>query len=66
MNRNKNLSKNENKNPLPTDEITCGNNIEILRTFPDECIDLTVTSPPYDKLRDYKGFSFQFGGRVFQ
>ena len=24
-----------------------GSNVEILKTFPDECIDLTVTSPPY-------------------
>jgi site-specific DNA-methyltransferase (adenine-specific) len=26
----------------------------------DDYIDLTVTSPPYDDLRDYKGYSFQF------
>lgn len=26
----------------------------------DNFIDLTVTSPPYDKLRDYKGYSFDF------
>jgi len=29
-------------------------------TFPNECIDLTVTSPPYDNLRTYKGFVFDF------
>ena len=23
-------------------------------------VDLTVTSPPYDNLRDYKGYSFDF------
>lgn len=28
--------------------------------FPDECVDLTVTSPPYDELRDYKGYTFDF------
>ncbi len=28
--------------------------------MPDECIDLTVTSPPYDTLRDYKGYHFDF------
>lgn len=28
--------------------------------FPDDCVDLTVTSPPYDKLRDYKGYDFDF------
>jgi site-specific DNA-methyltransferase (adenine-specific) len=26
----------------------------------DNLVDLTVTSPPYDNLRDYKGYSFQF------
>lgn len=28
--------------------------------MPDCFIDLTVTSPPYDNLRDYKGYSFDF------
>lgn len=28
--------------------------------MPDNYIDLTVTSPPYDNLRDYKGYSFDF------
>lgn len=31
-----------------------------LRKLPDECIDLTVTSPPYDNLRTYNGYSFDF------
>jgi site-specific DNA-methyltransferase (adenine-specific) len=31
-----------------------------MRSFPDECIDLTVTSPPYDNLRDYEGYTFDF------
>lgn len=31
-----------------------------LQTLPSESIDLTVTSPPYDNLRDYKGYSFDF------
>lgn len=26
----------------------------------DECIDLVVTSPPYDAIRDYKGFTFDY------
>ena len=29
-----------------------------MRLLPSECIDLTVTSPPYDDLRNYKGYSF--------
>ena len=28
--------------------------------MPDNFVDLTVTSPPYDNLRDYKGYSFPF------
>lgn len=28
---------------------------ELLKDFPSECIDLVVTSPPYDDLRDYGG-----------
>ncbi len=32
-----------------------GDNVEILRSFPSESIDLTVTSPPYDSLRTYGG-----------
>jgi len=31
-----------------------------LKTFNDECIDLTVTSPPYDNLRTYKGHTWDF------
>lgn len=40
---------------MKLNQIISGNNIDILKTFPDECIDLTVTSPPYDLLRNYKG-----------
>jgi hypothetical protein len=28
--------------------------------MPDNSIDLTVTSPPYDDLRNYNGYSFDF------
>jgi len=37
-----------------------GDNVEVIRTIPDGVIDLTVTSPPYDNLRDYNGYSFDF------
>ncbi|MBA4542026.1 site-specific DNA-methyltransferase [Thermoactinomyces daqus] len=36
-------------------------NVRGLRELvPDDSIDLTVTSPPYDNLRTYNGFSFDF------
>jgi len=35
-------------------------NIEGMKLLDDNCIDLTVTSPPYDKLRKYDGFEWDF------
>lgn len=43
------LNKNYHENCLHT-----------MGRMPNEFLDLTVTSPPYDKLRDYKGFKFPF------
>ncbi len=37
-----------------------GNCIEVMRDFEPNTIDLTVTSPPYDDLRNYKGYTFPF------
>lgn len=39
-------------------KIYCGSCQTILKNFPDNYFDLTVTSPPYDKIRDYNGFQF--------
>ena len=47
---------------LPINQIICGDNVETLRGFPGDCIDLTVTSPPYDNLRTYGGHSWDFEG----
>lgn len=41
-------------------EILQGNNIDVLRGLPGESIDLTVTSPPYDDLREYNGFNVDY------
>jgi DNA modification methylase len=40
--------------------IICGDNVTVLSDFPAACIDLTVTSPPYDNLRLYNGFTWDF------
>ena len=37
-----------------------GNCVEVMKKFDDNFIDLTLTSPPYDNLRTYKGFVFPF------
>ena len=34
--------------------------IQTMNRMPDNFIDLTVTSPPYDNLRTYNGYSFDF------
>jgi DNA modification methylase len=36
------------------------NCLETMGKMPDEFVDLTVTSPPYDNLRKYNGYSFDF------
>ena len=34
--------------------------VEFMDAMPADCVDLVVTSPPYDNLRDYKGYKFDF------
>lgn len=34
--------------------------VEGMKLLPDSFVDLTVTSPPYDNLRNYNGFSWDF------
>lgn len=37
-----------------------GNCIDVMKKFDTSSIDLTLTSPPYDNLRTYKGYTFPF------
>ena len=41
-------------------KIINGNCVEIMKSLEENSIDLTVTSPPYDNLRNYKGYVFPF------
>jgi len=41
-------------------QIICGDHLKILPEIPDNIIHLTVTSPPYDDLRDYEGYKFDY------
>jgi DNA modification methylase len=43
-------------------KIICGDCLEVMKGIPDNSIDLTVTSPPYDNLRTYNGYVFDFEG----
>jgi len=41
-----------------------GNCVNVMREFKENSIDLTLTSPPYDNLRAYKGYVFPFNAIV--
>ncbi|MCK5127595.1 MAG: site-specific DNA-methyltransferase [candidate division Zixibacteria bacterium] len=41
-------------------KIYCEDCLDTMSRMPDNFIDLTVTSPPYDNLRAYRGYSFDF------
>lgn len=49
---------------MRTNYIECCDNVIGLKRLPDACIDLTVTSPPYDNLRTYKGFTWDEEGLI--
>ena len=38
---------------LPLNKIVCSDILVFLKTLPDDCIDMVITSPPYWGLRDY-------------
>ena len=42
--------------------IVCGDCVDVMKSLDDESVDLVVTSPPYDNLRTYNGYDFDFEG----
>lgn len=52
---------------MELNKIYCGDSYNILKAFPDECIDLVVTSPPYGNMRKYTGeseWNFEFFQKI--
>ena len=45
---------------MEINNVYCGNCIELMKELPNNYVNLTVTSSPYDNLRKYKGYSFNF------
>lgn len=43
-------------------DLRCGDSSCVLKELEDSSIDMVMTSPPYDNLRNYKGYSFNFEG----
>ena len=45
---------------LELDKISCMDCVEGMKLLDNESVDLVITSPPYDNLRTYNGFSWDF------
>lgn len=45
---------------MELNKIYIENNIDTCKRLPDNCIDMILCSPPYDSLRTYNGYSFDF------
>lgn len=41
-------------------KIAQGDCVNIMQTFDESSVDLVITSPPYDNLRKYNGYTFNF------
>jgi DNA modification methylase len=50
----------------PGIEIYCGDCMDVMQGMEDGSVDLTVTSPPYDDLRNYDGYLFDFKNIAIQ
>ena len=49
---------------LELNKIYCMDNVQGMKQLDNESVDLVVTSPPYDSLRNYNGFSFDLDGII--
>lgn len=45
---------------IGTNRIIQGECLSVMKTLPENSIDLVLTSPPYDNIRNYEGYSFDF------
>lgn len=45
---------------MEKNQIYCWDSVELLKEIDDNSVDLTVTSPPYDNLRDYEWYEFDY------
>jgi DNA modification methylase len=51
---------------IEVNKVYCGNCAEVMKEIDDGVIDLVVTSPPYDQLRAYEGYVFDYKAIVNQ
>src|SRR5207253_1387312 len=57
----RNIEEQENKSSkIELNNIYNENCLDTMKRMPDNFVDMTLTSPPYDDLRNYNGYSFEF------
>src|ERR1017187_8806108 len=44
------------------EQVIQGDCLEVMKEMAENSVDMVLTSPPYDNLRDYKGYTFDFEG----
>lgn len=55
--------------PYDINSIYCEDCVNAMKKMPNDCIDLVVTSPPYDAIRNYNGYCFNLhdtGEQIFR
>ena len=45
---------------IDINKIYCEDHLKTMARMPDDFVDMVLTSPPYDDLREYKGYTFDF------
>ena len=59
----------KNDSALLPAKIICGDAVVKMAEIADETVDIVITSPPYDNIRDYKGFTLDLsaaGRQIFR
>ncbi len=51
---------------MDVNKIYCEDNLATMVRMPDSFVDMVITSPPYDNLRDYKGYGFNVPGMAYE
>ncbi|HPP40858.1 MAG TPA: site-specific DNA-methyltransferase, partial [Candidatus Kapabacteria bacterium] len=51
---------------MEINKIYCEDCLITMSRMPDEFVDFVITSPPYDDIRNYNGFNFEFEKIAFE
>ena len=43
---------------IEKNKIFCGDCVKIIKQMPNEYVDIVLTSPPYDKIKNYHWYNF--------